>query len=108
MKPNNDFNAVGIGWIVANPENNKLLTNKTNYKGVGGHLFAIAIQKSIEYGYDGFVYGKAANSKLLKHYIEKFNAFIIKDLNFAIDEGNASKIAEVYDYEYDERNDKKI
>lgn len=44
------------------------------YDGVGGHLFAIAAQKSIEKGYGGFVYFEAKNPSLVKHYKEKFGA----------------------------------
>lgn len=52
------------------PQNNKLLVNEPKYSGVGGHLFAIAANKSVEYNYNGAI------------------------------TGNAAKIMEVYDYEW--------
>lgn len=73
------------------------------YSGVGGHLFAIAAQKSMDFGFDGLMYGFAANQELLKHYMKVFNAEFIGMLHpyqFAIDEDNAKEIVEVYDYEW--------
>jgi len=93
--------AAYITWMSTSPENNTLVTDKVKYSGIGGHLFAIAAQKSIDYGFAGYVYGFAANKKLLAHYIDVFNAEFIGMLHpyqFAIDEKNAAKILEVYDY----------
>ena len=69
----------------------------------GGHLFAIAAKKSCDFGYNGLMTGFAANKKLLNHYCEVFEADHIRILHpfqFAIDEENAKKIMEVYDYEW--------
>ena len=47
--------------------------------------------------------GFAANKKLLEHYCKVFNAEhigILHPFQFAIDEENAKKIMEVYDYEW--------
>ena len=66
-------------------------------------LVLIAAQKSIEYGFDGFMYGFAADKELLEHYVNVFNGEYIGILHpyqFAIDEENAAKIMEVYDYEW--------
>ena len=63
--------------MCTNPENNKLITDDVRYYGVGGHLFAIAAQKSIEYGHGGLIYGFAANKELLKHYVKVFNGEFI-------------------------------
>ena len=95
--------AAYITWMCTSPENNKLLTENIKYYGVGGHLFAIAAQKSKEYGYDGYMYGFAANEDLLRHYAQVFECEIIGILHpyhFAIDGEQASKIQEVYDYEW--------
>ena len=49
------------------------------------------------------VYGYAADEKLLFHYIETFNAEylgILHKYQFIIDEKNAQKILEVYNYEW--------
>ena len=70
---------------------------------VGGHLFAIAAKKSVDFGYDGYMYGFTSNEDLLKHYVEVFNGEVIAMLHpyqFAIDEDAAKTIMEVYDYEW--------
>lgn len=98
-----DMKAVYIAWMCTSPDNNKLINDEIRYLGVGGHLFAIAARKSVEYGYDGFMYGYAANKELLEHYISVFDGEFIGVLHpyqFAIGEEGASKIMEVYDYEW--------
>ena len=98
-----DMQAVYIAWMCASPDNNKLLTADVRYLGVGGHLFTIAAQKSVDFGFGGFIYGFAANQDLLKHYAEVFNGEMLGVLHpyhFAIDETNAKNILEVYDYEW--------
>lgn len=103
VAPNEDMRALYVSWMCANPESNKLLTDNTKYTGIGGHLFAIAAQKSISYGYDGLLYGFAANRELLDHYMKVFHGEFIGMLHpyqFAIDEENAHRIMEMYDYEW--------
>jgi hypothetical protein len=98
-----NIQAVYIAWMCTNPENNKLINDEVKFLGVGGHLFAVAAQKSVEYGFDGYMYGYAANVELLEHYVKMFNGEFIGILHpyqFAIDEVNAAKIMEVYDYEW--------
>ena len=71
------------------------------YIGVGGHLFAIAI----EWGYEGAIHGFAANEDLLKHYMNVFHAEYLGMLHqyqFFIDEEQAKKLLEVYHYEWNE------
>lgn len=100
---NDDIKALYISWMCASPDNNKQITDTVKYLGVGGHLFAIAAQKSIHFGYDGYMYGFAADKKLLNHYVNTFNGEIIAILHpyqFAIGEQAAKKIMEVYDYEW--------
>lgn len=73
--------------------------------GVGGHLFPIAVDKSIQWGYEGVVHGFAANEELLKHYTDKFNAEYLGMLHqyqFFINEVEAGKLLEVYHYEWKE------
>lgn len=98
-----DTQAIYIAWMCTSPENNPVISEGVRYTGVGGHLFAIAAQKSVDYGFNGFIHGFAANKELLEHYINVFNAELIGMLHpyqFAIDETNAAKIMEVYDYEW--------
>lgn len=64
---------------------------------------AIAAQKSIDFGFDGYMYGFAANQDLLDHYIKAFDGEFIGMLHpyqFAISEESSIKIREVYDYEW--------
>lgn len=100
---NDDMQALYISWMCASPDNNKQITDTVRYLGVGGHLFAIAAQKSIHFGYDGYMYGFAADKKLLEHYVETFHGEVIAVLHpyqFAIGEQAAREIMEVYDYEW--------
>ncbi len=101
--PNEDMQAMYVSWMCAEPKNNKQITNDVRYLGVGGHLFAIAAKKSFDYGFGGYLYGFAANEKLLEHYENNLNGEVIGILHpyqFAIDGENAREIMEVYDYEW--------
>lgn len=103
IRPDNDANCLYVSWMVSAPQNNKLLTENVKYLGVGGHLFAIAAQRSFDYGFEGFLYGFAANEKLLKHYLETFSGLYLGTLHkfhFAIDSQSAHNIMEVYTYEW--------
>ena len=66
-------------------------------------MFAIAVDKSMQWGYDGAVFGFAANKKLVEHYVEVFGAYnigILHEFQIVI-EGEASrKLMEVYSYEW--------
>lgn len=88
----------------AAPNNNKEKNNgKKDYIGVGGHLFAIASEKSLEYGHEGYIYGYASDEKILNHYIDMFKAVhmpIQNKYQFIINEEASRKIREVYDYEW--------
>ena len=103
----NDINsyAVYLHWACTAPHNNKYEYGSQKYVGVGGHLFAIAVDKSVEWGYEGAVHGFAANEKLLKHYIDVFHAEYLGMLHqyqFFIDEQQAKELLEVYHYEWNE------
>lgn len=103
IERDDDSRAIYVSWMVAAPQNNKMLTENIKNLGVGGHLFAIAADKSVEYGYDGFLYGFAANKELLEHYMESFKADFIgmrHPYQFMIDDIGAKEIREVYDYEW--------
>ena len=47
--------ATHIAWAVTAPHNNINKYKTQKYLGVGGHLFAIAIKKSIETGFGGII-----------------------------------------------------
>lgn len=95
--------AVYSTWMCSSPVNNRFITDDIRYLGVGGHMFAIAAQKSVEWGFDGYMYGFAANKELLQHYLTTFKAEhigILHPYQFAIDATAARKIMEVYDCEW--------
>lgn len=101
----NDVNsrAAFLHWACTAPQNNKHDFGKQKYSGVGGHLFAIAADKSVQWGYEGAMHGFALNKELLEHYMEKFNAEflgMLHDYQFFINENDAKKLLEVYNYEW--------
>ena len=74
VRNDKDSHAAYLHWACVAPNNNVHEFGNKEYSGVGGHLFAIAVDKSVEWGYEGMVHGFAANEKLLKHYISVFHA----------------------------------
>lgn len=103
LNKNEDFQAVYVAWMCAAPQNNKMMCDEPKYSGVGGHLFAIAGDKSTEYGFDGVVVGNAANMELVEHYCKVFGAEHIAMLHpfqIAIYEKESAELREVYDYEW--------
>ena len=99
-----DKGGVFVSHISTAPQNNKQMNNGTQkYIGVGGHLFAAAIEESVTAGNKtGCIFGYAANKEVLKHYIEKFGAIhlpIAHEFQFLIDGNTAQKIIETYNFE---------
>ena len=95
--------AAFLHWGCTAPWNNKHDFGEQRYSGVGGHLFAIGADKSIEWGYGGAMYAYAANEELLAHYVDHFGAMYIGTLSndhLLIDETHAKQILEVYNYEW--------
>ncbi len=75
------------------------------YKGVGGHLFAIAVLRSFELGYNGFVYMDAKNIRLVSHYSKMLGAIFIgtpHPYRMAIDETTAKKLLNLYNFRRDQ------
>ena len=105
VRNDKDSNAAYLHWACTAPNNNIHDFGKQKYTGVGGHLFAIAADKSIQWGYEGAVHGFAANEELLNHYIKVFKAEYLGMLHqyqFFIDETMAKELLEVYHYEWNE------
>ena len=103
MKYNDEAQATFVDWMVANPKSNPQKAEAKEFIGIGGHLFAIAVDKSLEYGTNGEFYGFAANQKLLEHYEKSFNAIYVgalHDYHFIIPEEEALKIKEEYNYDW--------
>ena len=72
------------------------------YEGVGGHLFAIGAEISLNNGYGGAMYGFAANKELANLYVEKYGAdFMPYEHPYEIffSEQVALKLLEIYNYE---------
>lgn len=103
VKNDRNSKAAYIHWACTAPWNNKHEFGKQKYEGVGGHLFAIAADKSIEWGYDGVMHGFAASSELVEHYIKTFGAIHLGYLHtyqIMIEEAAAKRLLEVYTYEW--------
>lgn len=99
-----DRGGIYLAFASTAPHNNKLLNNgNQQYTGVGGHLFAAAIEESVKAGnMDGCIFGYAANEKLLKHYVEKLGAEhlpIAHKYQFIIDGEAAQKILKIYNFD---------
>ena len=98
-----DAQAAYLHWACTAPQNNKHLLGKQKFSGVGGHLFAIAADRSVLWGYKGYIYGFALNKELLNHYIGVIGASflgILHPFHFMLDKGAAQKLLEVYTYEW--------
>lgn len=95
----NDFkkdNAVYIRLVESAPNN---IGKNKMFEGVGGHLFAIAIQKSVQRGYGGFVFMDAKNIELVNYYRQTLKATHIGGVHpyrMFIDEDNAIEILQTY------------
>lgn len=65
------------------------------YKGVGGHLFAIACQISVDVGFEGFV-AFTAKSNLVEYYKKILDAQVFQGQRMYIDEIAATKLLNKY------------
>lgn len=103
VRPDADMKTSFVTWMVASPQNNPLVTANKQYNGVGGHLFAIAAQRSYDYGFGCAISGFAANQDLMKHYCEVFSAepiCMLHPYQIFIPESKGEEIKEVYSYEW--------
>jgi len=104
LKDDVESNAVYIHWACTAPQNNIWAYGKQKYSGVGGHLLAIASQKSIEWGHEGVFHADAMDSDLLEHYVEQYGAQAFpmfgRPFHFVMEEGFAQQLREVYTYEW--------
>ena len=101
LSDDKDNKAIKIEWAVAAPHNNKLKSKNGSkkYEGVGACLFSIAAYQSVKRGYGGYIYGCAANEKLLHYYENAYDAEffgIVHPYHFVCN-GKASRaLLEVY------------
>lgn len=105
IENNAEYNAVYISWAVAAPHNNPELAMQKKYEGVGGHLLAIAIDKSEQFGYNGDVTGFCRTEQIMNHFVNAYGAeaiCMLHDYQIGIFDEAAKRIREVYDYEWTE------
>ena len=91
--------AMYVNIVESAPHN---LGKNKQYNGVGGHLYAIAAQKSLDSGYGGFIFMDAKNMDLVEHYRETLGATLLghpHEYRMFIDEYNAQKLLEIYTLE---------
>lgn len=105
IDPRRNQDALYVTWMVAAPQNNCEICGKGNqkYYGTGGHLFAVAIMKSVEYQCGGAIFGFASDADRLAHYEKWFGAEpigILHQYHFLIADKAAVKIVEEYNYEW--------
>ncbi|MBR3553812.1 MAG: hypothetical protein IKN72_10575 [Clostridia bacterium] len=88
----------------AAPHNLSSGTNHKRYGGVGGHLFAIAAEQSINRGYGGFIYGDAATKELFDYFVRDFNATPMsthdRPYRFAFEGKALLNILNTYNYDW--------
>jgi len=92
VQPEN--NSVYVALVESAPHNKE--PNK-KYDGVGGHLFAIAVKKSFDLGYEGHIYFQA-KTELVDYYAKVFNATVVvpKTCMLEIADENAKRLHEKY------------
>lgn len=106
MKDNPEDSNVKVLWAVANPLSQSKAVGADNkqYNGIGGHLFAIASEKSNDYGYGGFWTAPASNKELLQYYSEKLGGVPYSSTEpgywFYIDENASRELLNKYNYEW--------
>lgn len=103
IRQDNDAQATYLHYLKSAPRNDKRISGKQDYEGVGGHLLAIAAEQSIKSGFGGFMYGFAENARLEKHYAETYGAVhfgALHPYHFVISEQAALQILERYNYKW--------
>ncbi len=103
LRPLPESKSVYISWVVAAPQNNPEFTKAKKYNGVGGHLLAIAIDRSEQLGYGGDVTGFCKNTAIMDRLIQRYGAVHIGAMHpyqIGIYDDAARHIREVYDYEW--------
>lgn len=103
VKKDVNAEAAYIHWACTAPQNNRHEFGSQKYEGVGGHLFAIAVDKFIQWGYNGVLHGFARNRELVNHYVQTFGAVYLGRLHeyqIAVFEQEARKLLGVYTYEW--------
>lgn len=87
-----DGGVADVNIVEAAPHN---VGHNGEYIGVGGHLFAIACQYSMDAGCDGYV-AFTAKTNLIEHYKKKLGAEVISGQKMYIGELEAQKLIDKY------------
>ncbi|MBR5180000.1 MAG: hypothetical protein IKW90_14575 [Lachnospiraceae bacterium] len=98
-----EYKGAYIAWAVAAPHNNPELTDFKKYNGVGGHLLAIAIERSEQLGYNGDVTGFCRSEEIMQHFINRFGAEemrMLHEYQIGFFDEAARNIRKEYDYEW--------
>lgn len=98
--------AVYVIWGCTSSENNIWQYGKKKFAGVGGHLFAIAADLSIQAGFDGFIVAEAMDEELLGYYMREFGAAPLPPVNnpyrFMLSDEMSTRLRKVYTYDWTE------
>lgn len=87
-----DGGVADVDIVESAPHN---LGHEGKYIGVGGHLFAIACQGSLEAGCDGFV-AFTSKSDLVEHYMGTLKAQVVRGNRMYLDEVAANILIDKY------------
>lgn len=104
VEDDNDAKALHIVWACVSPENNIWENGSKKFSGVGGHLFAIATDISLERGFEGYLIGEPMDQELMLHYMNNYGAYQIPSLQsnpfrVAFPPESTLKLKEVYTYD---------
>ena len=107
LEPDENAKAIHILWACTAPHNNIWEYGQQRFTGVGGHLFAIASDISVQRGYDGYVWGEAMDEDILRYYCEEFGATPLprrstNPFALMVSGAQTAKLREAYTYEWTE------
>jgi hypothetical protein len=93
IRPNREHLAIEVSIVESAPRN---VGSRGQYRGVGGHLFAIAAKMSFKHRFDGYVYFEA-KTKLIDHYKKELGAIQVgNSLRMYINTENAQVLVKKY------------
>ncbi len=97
MKDRPKNKTVEVADVEAAPHNRTFKNgiNSKEYNGVGAHLFAEAVKRSYELGFDGVI-EFTAKSNLVKYYEKELGATQITSTRMFLDEQAAEKLYKRY------------
>ncbi|MBQ6330389.1 MAG: hypothetical protein IJI35_15320 [Kiritimatiellae bacterium] len=102
IEPSEPGEPLRVSWAVANPKSQSRAvgSGSKEYTGIGGHLFAVACEKSEELGLGGEWIGFARNAELYEYYVERVGMDDIGGGIVAMSREKAKEIMQMYNYEW--------